>query len=82
MRPDCRHFELEPTEGVARPHCRAKGCYPTQTECAGSCPKFEPEPPAWRQLGWPLDGGPGAALKRLLDDQRARRRPDVSERSE
>jgi hypothetical protein len=79
MRPDCRHFELKPTEGVARPYCRAKECHPTQKECAHACPEFEPEPPAWRQNGWPLDGGPGAALKRLLSNQRARQRPDTSE---
>jgi hypothetical protein len=75
MRPDCRYFDLHPTAAVARPYCRAKGCHQTQGECAGSCPEFEPEPPAWRQRGWPLDGGPGSALKRLLADQRARRRP-------
>ena len=75
MRPDCRHFELEPTESVARPYCRAKECYPTQKECAGSCPEFEPEPPAWRRGAWPIDGGPGAGLKRLLAEQRDRQRP-------
>ena len=76
MRPDCRHFELRPTTGVARPYCGAKKCHQTQTECAGSCSDFEPEPPAWRQGGWPLDGGPGSAIKRLLDQQRERHRPD------
>ncbi len=76
MRPDCRHFELDPTAAVARPYCQAKSCHQTQTECAGSCPAFEPEPPAWRQQGWPLDGGPGGTIKQLLADQRARQRPD------
>ena len=79
MRPDCRHFELAPTESVARPYCRAKECFPTQQECAHACPAFEPEPPAWRQRGWPLDGGPGAALKRLLAAQRERQRPNTPE---
>jgi hypothetical protein len=75
MRPDCRHFELAPVAAVARPYCRAKDCHPTAAECAGSCPAFEPEPPAWRRGGWPVEGGPGAGVKRLLDRQRARRRP-------
>ncbi len=75
MRPDCRHFRLAPTEAVARPFCDAKARPQTQSECAGSCPAFEPEPPAWRQHGWPIEGGPGATLKRLLDRQRARHRP-------
>jgi hypothetical protein len=79
MRPDCRHFELAPTDAVARPYCRAKECFPTQTECSGSCPQFEPEPPVWRQQSWPLEGGPGAALKRLLESQRERQRPDAGE---
>jgi hypothetical protein len=76
MRPDCRHFELRPTAAVARPYCAAKECHQTQAECAGSCPEFEPEPPAWRTGGWPVDGGPGAGIKRLLARQRARHRPD------
>ncbi len=76
MRPDCRYFEVHPTPAVARPYCSAKGCHQTQGECAGSCPEFEPEPPSWRQQEWPLDGGPGSVLKRLLAEQRARRRPE------
>lgn len=76
MRPDCRHFELRPTAAVARPYCRAKSCHQTARECAGSCPEFEPEPPVWRQHGWPIEGGPGASIKRLLDSQRERRRPE------
>jgi hypothetical protein len=75
MRPDCRHFQLEPATAVARPHCAAKDCHPTQGECAGSCPDFEPEPPVWRQHGWPIDGGPGSGIKGLLARQRARHRP-------
>ncbi len=73
MRPDCRHFELR-SPGGAIPYCRAKGRLPTARECAGSCPAFEPEPPAWRTRGWPIEGGPGAACRRLLDDRRRRRR--------
>jgi hypothetical protein len=76
MRPDCRHFELRPGEAVARPYCAAKGRAQTPSECGSSCPEFEPEPPAWRQRGPPIEGGPGAAVKRLLDRQRARQRPD------
>jgi hypothetical protein len=76
MRPDCRHFELRADAGVARPGCRAKGRAQTASECSGSCPEFEPEPPAWRQRGWPVEGGPGATIKRLLDRQRARQRPE------
>lgn len=75
MRPDCRHFAFEATPAVARPFCEAKDCNQTQRECAGSCPKFEPEPPAWRQRGWPIEGGPGKAIKRLLDRGRQRHRP-------
>jgi hypothetical protein len=76
MRPDCRYFELDPTTAVARPACRAKESHQTQRECSRSCPHFEPEPPTWRQHGWPIDGGPGKGIKRLLDRQRERERPD------
>jgi len=76
MRPDCRHFRLAPERAVARPYCAAKACYQTAGECAGSCPEFEPEPPTWRQKGWPIEGGPGAGIKRLLARQRDRRRPE------
>ncbi|MFB6171711.1 MAG: DUF5787 family protein [Haloarculaceae archaeon] len=71
MRTDCRHFALH---GAAAPHCRAKDRCPSVRECAGSCPDFEPEPPAWRQKGWPIEGGPGKAIERVLARQRARRR--------
>ncbi|MFC7135197.1 MULTISPECIES: DUF5787 family protein [Salinibaculum] len=80
MRPDCRHFELQPAASVARPYCAAKECHQTQTECAGSCADFEPEPPAWRQRGWPIDGGPGSGIKELLADQRQRHRPRADEK--
>ena len=76
MRPDCRYFELRPTEAVARPFCGAKGCEQTPSQCGSSCPQFEPEPPTWRQQDWPIEGGPGAGIKRLLDRQRNRNRPD------
>ena len=76
MRPDCRQFELRPTTAVARPFCPAKGRHQSPRECSGSCPEFEPEPPTWRQGDWPIDGGPGAGLKRLLERQRSRHRPD------
>jgi len=79
MRPDCRHFRLEPTAPAARPYCHAKECHQTPAECSGSCPDFEPEPPAWRQRGWPVEGGPGAAVKRLLDRRRRRTRPEPPE---
>lgn len=71
MRPDCRHFRLEDLDF---PHCTAKGRQPRAAECAGSCPHFEPEPPAWRQGGWPIEGGPGAGARRLLERRRSRRR--------
>jgi len=76
MRPDCRHFELEANSDVARPACRAKETSQTQRECSAACSEFEPEPPTWRQRGWPIEGGPGKAVKRLLKEQRRRRRPD------
>jgi hypothetical protein len=76
MRPDCRQFELEPTTTAARPYCRAKNRHQTTRECAGSCPEFEPEPPAWRGRNYPIDGGPGRCVQRLLERQRDRTRPD------
>lgn len=72
MRPDCRHFELRRFGGALVPHCAAKGRSQTAAECAGSCPDFEPEPPAWRTKGWPIEGGPGTAIQRLLGDRRER----------
>ncbi len=79
MRPDCRHFRLADRDGWLLPHCAAKDCSPTAGQCHGGCPQFEPEPPVWRQQGWPLDGGPGAALKRLVAKQRRRRRPNLEQ---
>ncbi len=76
MRPDCRYFELRPEVDVARPYCTAKNCYQSVRECSGSCPSFEPEPPTWRQHGWPVKGGPGSGIKRLLSEQRKRQRPN------
>jgi hypothetical protein len=79
MRPDCRHFEVRSADGDVLPWCAAKGRHPTAAECSGSCPQWEPEPPAWRQRGWPVTGGPGKAIKRLLDRQRRRQRPGREE---
>ncbi|MFB6108092.1 MAG: DUF5787 family protein [Haloplanus sp.] len=77
MRPDCRHFELREVAGAFVPWCAAKARHQTAAECSGDCPDFEPEPPAWRTRGWPVEGGPGKAIKRLLADRRRRhRRPE------
>ena len=75
----------EPTDGNATaatasgvlPYCGAKERCQTAAECSGSCPAFEPEPPAWRTRGWPIEGGPGAAAKRILTERRRRRRPGL-----
>nr|WP_202614422.1 DUF5787 family protein [Halostella litorea] len=75
MRPDCRHFQLRSEGDQFLPWCAAKGRCQTAAECAGSCGSFEPEPPAWRSRGWPIEGGPGKRIERLLADRRARRRP-------
>ncbi|WP_049938030.1 DUF5787 family protein [Haloplanus natans] len=74
MRPDCRWFELRDRAGAFVPWCAAKARHQTAAECAGSCPEFQPEPPAWRTRGWPIEGGPGKGLKRLLAARRRRRR--------
>jgi len=76
MRPDCRHFELR-SHGQLLPFCAAKGRCQSAGECSSRCADFEPEPPAWRMQGWPLEGGPGNRLKQLLADRRRRRRPDL-----
>ena len=76
MRPDCRHFELRRFGDALVPHCGAKGRSQTAAECAGSCPEFEPEPPAWRTRGWPIEGGPGKGIQKLL----RRRREWIRER--
>ena len=77
MRPDCRHFQLCDADGQLLPYCAAKGTGPTSAECSGNCPEYEPEPPAWRQRGWPIEGGPGKRLRQLLADRRRRRRPEL-----
>lgn len=77
MRPDCRHFQLDDERSGIYPYCGAKECSQTAAECSGSCPAFEPEPPVWRTRGPPIEGGPGAQIKRLLDEQRERRRPGL-----
>jgi hypothetical protein len=74
MRPDCRHFELRHVAGAFVPHCAAKGRRQTAAECSGGCDHFEPEPPGWRTRGWPIEGGPGKAIRRLLDARRRRQR--------
>jgi len=73
-RPDCRHYRLGRQGDALVPYCAAKERHQTQAECAGSCPAFEPEPPAWRTKGPPIEGGPGAAYRRLLERRRARTR--------
>lgn len=73
MRTDCRHFELR-DDGDTLPWCATKGHSPTGRECSGSCPEFTPEPPQWRTRGWPIAGGPGKGVKRLLERQRERNR--------
>jgi len=79
MRPDCRHFALETAGDGLVPFCNAKGRCQTSAECRGACGDFEPEPPAWRQRGWPIDGGPGTGARRVLDRRRGRRRPTPDE---
>jgi len=75
MRPDCRAFRLRADGRGLLPYCAAKGRHQTSAECSGGCPEFAPEPPAWRQRGWPIEGGPGKGVRRLLERRRARRRP-------
>jgi hypothetical protein len=75
MRPDCRHFEGRLESEAVLPWCAAKGREQTAAECSGSCGEFEPEPPAWRTRGPPIEGGPGAGLRRLLERRRERARP-------
>jgi hypothetical protein len=79
MRPDCRHFDLRVSDGDVLPWCGAKSCHPTAGECSGNCSAWEPEPPNWRARGWPIEGGPGKAIKRLLAAQRRRERPELAE---
>jgi hypothetical protein len=79
MRPDCRYFELRDVREGFLPACDAKSYHQTAAECRGSCPEYEPEPPTWRTKGWPIEGGPGAGVKRLLDRQRRRFRPGLED---
>jgi len=80
MRPDCRHFEIQRFGDGIIPYCAAKQRSQTAAECAGDCSEFEPEPPNWRMRGWPLDGGPGARIKKLLATRRERvREREVSD---
>ena len=80
MRPDCRAFELRARAGAhLEPFCVTKGRCQTAAECSGGCSAFEPEPPAWRTQGWPIEGGPGNLCQRVLDDRRRRRRPGLED---
>lgn len=76
MRPDCRYFDLQRDDAFELfvPYCQAKGREVHAAECAWACGDFSPEPPAWRQRGWPIEGGPGKTIKRLLAEQRQRTR--------
>ncbi|MFB6069507.1 MAG: DUF5787 family protein [Halanaeroarchaeum sp.] len=74
MRPDCRHFDVRRASHGYVPACRAKEREQTGAECRGSCESFEPEPPAWRQRGWPIEGGPGKAVRRVLESRQDRNR--------
>ncbi|WP_135805385.1 DUF5787 family protein [Halorussus marinus] len=76
MRPDCRHFELRRDGRALLPYCGANDCHQTGAACSGSCPEFSPEPPQWRTGGWPIEGGPGKGVRRLLGRRRERERPD------
>lgn len=77
MRSDCRWFTLSWNGSGPLPYCATKEYHQTGAECRGSCPDFEPEPPAWRSKDWPLSGGPGKSVKRLLDRRRKRHRPGL-----
>lgn len=80
MRPDCRQFHLRRAGDALIPWCAAKGRHQTARECAGSCAAFEPEPPSWRTRGWPIEGGPGKGIERVLSRRRERaRQSDISE---
>jgi len=74
MRPDCRHFQLRRDGRLLEPWCGAKSCRQSGAECSASCSAFEPEPPAWRTKEWPIEGGPGAGIRRLLAKRADRNR--------
>ncbi|QLG51256.1 DUF5787 family protein [Natrinema halophilum] len=78
MRHDCRHFQLRaPDSRQALPYCAANDRSQSAAECSGSCADFEPEPPVWRTSGWPIEGGPGKRVRKILEKRRRRRRPDL-----
>ena len=77
MRPDCRHFELRREGRALVPYCAAKGKVPTGRECSGACAEFSPEPPTWRTMGWPIEGGPGKGVATVLERRRGRERDRV-----
>jgi hypothetical protein len=76
MRPDCRSFALARDDHFDAyvPYCRAKDREVSAAECAWTCDDFAPEPPAWRTRGWPIEGGPGKTITRLLAARRRRTR--------
>ncbi|WP_128478566.1 DUF5787 family protein [Halorussus pelagicus] len=76
MRPDCRHFQLRREGRTLLPWCGAKNCHQTSSECSGSCGDFSPEPPQWRTKNWPIEGGPGKGIQKLLETRRERNRPE------
>jgi hypothetical protein len=78
MRPDCRSFEGRHVGDAVVPWCAAKGRHQSSAECTGTCPSFEPEPPTWRTRGWPVEGGPGRGVRRILDRRRERAREDAA----
>ena len=82
MRPDCRSFQLDRAGDALVPYCTAKGKCPTARECSGSCSRYGPEPPQWRTNGWPIEGGPGKGIQRLLDRRRERARERTKARDE
>ena len=79
MRPDCRQFKLRREGRALVPYCAAKSTLPTARECSGSCPQFSPEPPQWRTKGWPIEGGPGMGIRRVLDRRREREHDAVAD---
>ncbi len=78
MRPDCVHFELERGRYGYKPRCDAFDRSQTPAECRGSCRHFQPEPPGDRRGGWPVEGGSGKTITRILETRRDRRRHSVS----
>ena len=65
------HVGDRPAKDVAGAAAVGMRCVRVRT---GEYAAVPDEPPAWRSRGWPIEGGPGKALKRLLADQRGRRR--------